>query len=346
MSGHQRFRRGLVVGKFCPLHRGHMVLIDAALAACDEVLILSWTNPEFDGCGPDVRAGWLHALYPGVRALVVAHGMPANDAPDAVQRHFTGWLCREKLGTTVDAVFTSEDYGDGLALALTAYFGAPVTHVSVDQARAAVPISGTAIRADPHAQRHYLDPRVYASFVRRVAILGGESSGKTTLARALALELATVWAPEYGRQLWERQGGVLGFGDMLHIGRQQCAREQALAQQAYRWLVCDTSPLVTAFYSEALFGAVDPALQQLSQRPYAVTFVCAPAFPFVQDGTRQDAAFRQRQHAWYLAELARRGVAYTLLEGAVGARVAQAARTLADSARIGASLPAEEIPHA
>ncbi len=323
-----------------------MVLIDAALAACDEVFILSWTNPEFAGCSPDVRAGWLHALYPGVRALVVAHGMPSNDALDAVQRHFTGWLCSEKLGTTVDAVFTSEDYGDGLALALTAYFGAPVTHVSVDQARAAVPISGTAIRADPHAQRHFLDPRVYASFVQRVAILGGESSGKTTLARALARQLATVWVPEYGRQLWEQRGGVLGFGDMLQIGQQQCAREQVLAQQAYRWLVCDTSPLVTAFYSEALFGAVDPGLQQLSQRPYAVTLVCAPEFDFVQDGTRQDAAFRQRQHAWYLAELARRGVAYTLLAGSVGERVARAARILADAATIGVCLAAEEIPHA
>jgi NadR type nicotinamide-nucleotide adenylyltransferase len=346
MTGSHRFRRGLVLGKFCPLHRGHMLVIDTALARCDEVVILSWTSPEFDGCGPAVREAWLRALYPGVRSLVVACDMPDNAAPDAVQRDFTGWLCQSRLATTVDAVFTSEDYGAGLAHALSRYFGAAVTHVSVDRARTVVPVSGTAIRADPHAHRRFLDPRVYASFVQRACILGGESSGKTTLARALAAHLGTVWVPEYGRTLWERQGGVLAFDDLLHIGQAQCAREAALAQEAYRWLVCDTSPLVTAFYSDALFSAVDPALLALSHRAYDVTFVCAPDIAFEQDGTRRDAAFRLRQHDWYLGQLARRGVAYTVLAGSVASRVAQAAHVLADAARIGGRVPAEEMPHA
>lgn len=326
----KRYRRGLVVGKFCPLHRGHMLVIDTALAACDEVFVISYTRPEFAGCAPPQRAAWLAALYPQVRALVLddATAIPANDAPDAVQRDFCARLCMAVLGVTVDAVFTSESYGDGFALALAASFGAPVAHVNVDQARIAVPISGTALRADPHAHRRFLHPRVYADFVQRACILGGESSGKTTLARALAAHLGTTWAPEYGRELWEQKDGALAYADMLHIGVQQLAREAALAQDAHRWLICDTSPLVTQFYSQAMFDAVDPALAALAQQAYAVTFVCAPEFDFVQDGTRIDAAFRQRQHAWYCAELDRRGVGYTLLEGSVEARVAQAAQVL------------------
>jgi HTH-type transcriptional repressor of NAD biosynthesis genes len=67
----------------------------------------------------------------------------------------------------------------------------------------------------------------------------------------------------------------------------------------------------------------------LSHQPYAVTFVCAPDFAFVQDGTRIDAAFRLRQHDWYCAELDRRGIAYTLLRGSVAGRVAQATQVLA-----------------
>lgn len=326
MTVAKRFRRGLVVGKFCPLHRGHMLVIETALAACSEVIVISYTSPEFDGCEPAVREGWLHALFPQVRALVLTagDGIPANDAPDAVQRGFCGWLCRTVLDTTVDAVFTSESYGDGFAAALSNYFGTPVTHVNVDQSRRAVPISGTVLRADPHAHRRFLDPRVYASFVQRICILGGESSGKTTLARALAARLETAWAPEYGRELWERQDGVLAFDDMLHIGQQQAAREQALAQKANRYLVCDTGPVVTAFYSDALFGKVDPALAALAHQPYAVTLVCAPTIPFVQDGTRQDALFRQRQHDAYIAVLAQRGVAWTLLDGPLDARIGQA----------------------
>ncbi|MCE3608448.1 AAA family ATPase [Massilia sp. P8910] len=343
-----QWRRGLVVGKFCPLHRGHMLVIDSALAACDEVIVISYTKPEFDGCGRVLREAWLRALYPQVRALVLddtslaalqggatAVRVPHNDAPDAEQRDFCGWLCLDVLGVTVDAVFTSEDYGDGFARALSAYFaarrgpGAAVKHVCVDRARAQVAVSGTAIRADPHAMRALMHPLVYASFVRKVCLLGGESSGKTTLAAALALELNSVWAPEFGRELWIEKDGALVFADMLAIGRTQLAREQALLPHATRWLVCDTSPLTTLFYSDAMFGHADPALRDLAAQPYDSTLLCAPDFAFVQDGTRRDEGFRQRQHAWYVAELTRRGLPFTLVQGTPAQRLAQACARLA-----------------
>lgn len=337
----RQWRRGLVVGKFCPLHRGHMLVIDSALAACDEVVVISYTKPEFAGCGRAVREGWLRALYPQVTLLVLddAHlaalpgashlRLPHNDAPDAQQRDFCAALCLDVLGVTVDAVFTSEDYGDGFAQSLSAFFAArrgpaqAVRHVSVDRARARVAVSGTVIRADPHAMRAFLHPLVYASFVRRVCLLGGESSGKTTLAAALAQALGSVWAPEYGRELWDQKQGALEWGDMLAIGRAQLAREQALLAEATRWLVCDTSPLTTMFYSDALFGQVDPALTTLAMQPYDVTVLCAPDFAFVQDGTRRDDGFRQRQHAWYVAELGRRGIACTVVHGPLAQRLGE-----------------------
>ncbi|MDQ1923096.1 AAA family ATPase [Massilia pseudoviolaceinigra] len=341
-------RRGLVVGKFCPLHRGHMLVIDSALAACDDVIVISYTKPEFAGCGRALREAWLRALYPQVRVLVLDDAslaslqggttvvqVPHNDAPDAVQRDFCGWLCMDVLGVTVDAVFTSEDYGDGFARALSGYFdarrgpGAPVQHVSVDRARALVPVSGTAIRADPHAMRAFLHPLVYASFVRKVCLLGGESSGKTTLAAALAQQLDSVWAPEFGRELWLEKDGALVFDDMLVIGHAQLARERALLRHATRWLVCDTSPLTTLFYSDAMFGRTDPALHELAAQPYDVTLLCAPDFAFVQDGTRRDDGFRQRQHAWYVDELTRRGVPFTVVHGTGAQRLIQACARLA-----------------
>jgi HTH-type transcriptional repressor of NAD biosynthesis genes len=343
----KQWRRGLVVGKFCPLHRGHMLVIDSALAACDEVLVISYSKPEFAGCARAQREAWLRALYPALAPLVLddAHlaslpggaglRLPDNDAPDAVQRAFCATLCLDVLGLTVDAVFTSEDYGDGFARALSALFTArracatPVRHVSVDRARARVAVSGTAIRADPHALRAFLHPLVYASFVRKVCVLGGESSGKTTLAGALARELGSVWAPEFGRELWAAKDGALVFEDMLAIGHAQLARERALLAQATRWLVCDTSALTTMFYSDALFGRVDPGLATLADAPYDMILLCAPDFAFVQDGTRRDAAFRQRQHAWYLAELERRGLPCGVLRGPLARRLEQALALLA-----------------
>ncbi|SHG64533.1 AAA family ATPase [Massilia sp. CF038] len=339
------FQSGLVVGKFCPLHRGHMLVIERAIAACDEVIVLSYTNPAFADCDAPTRLHWLRTLYPQVQAVVLDDGvlaqlcaeqgispapvLPPNDAPDAVQRDFVAWICVALLGKTVDAVFSSEDYGDGFAAALSAYFTRhgmsrpPVQHVCVDQARRQIPTSGTAIRACPHAHRDDLHPLVYASFVRRICLLGGESTGKTTLAAALAAQLHTTWVPEFGRELWVAQAGELAFDDLLRVARTQIAREDEMAQHAREWLVCDTSPLTTRCYSMAMFARVDPVLLALSARPYAYTFVCAPDFDFVQDGTRQDPAFRLRQHAWHLDTLRAAGLAYIVLSGSVAERLAQ-----------------------
>jgi NadR type nicotinamide-nucleotide adenylyltransferase len=326
-----------------------MHLIQNAIDACGDVLVISYTKPEFPGLGRAMREAWLRELFPGVRSLVVddaslgrlcaSRGLPPrrlphNDEDAAVHRAFTAWLCDAICETTVDAVFTSEDYGDGFALALSAHFGAtlpgiaPVRHVCVDLPRAAVPISGTRIRDNPHPHREYLDPSVYASFVQRVCLLGGESSGKTTLALAMAERLGTVWVPEVGRAHWEARAGTLTYPDMRLIAEGQVALEEGLAREARRWLVCDGSALTTVFYSLDGFGRVDPVVRRLAERPYAFTFVCAPDFPFVQDGTRRDAGFRQRQHRWYCSVLEARGLPYTVLDGPVRQRVETMCRML------------------
>lgn len=336
------FRRGLVVGKFSPLHLGHELLIREAQAQCEQLHLLSYSLPELPGCEAPRRERWLQARFADVPALVVTPArirawrgegrvlpdLPHNEAPDHQQRQFVAELCQVVLGSTVDAVFTSESYGDGFAAHLARCFGHPVQHVCVDQARAAVPISGTRLREDPHGLKAFIAPTVYADFVERIVLLGGESTGKSSLATALARALGSVPVAEYGRECWEARGGKLQYDDLLHIGRTQVAREDAAAERANRYLVCDTSPLTTLFYSGAMFGRAEPELQRLAERPYAHTFLCADDFPFVQDGTRQDDSFRRRQQAWYRDELQRRGCSYHELRGCLAERLAQALEML------------------
>lgn len=340
----ERYATGLVVGKFSPLHRGHQALIDHALSRCSNVLLLSWSQPELPGCEADRREAWLQALYPQVTRLVLdparlaaccAHlgvpmrPLPCNTDDDATQRAFVAWVCSTLWQCRVDAVFTSEAYGDGFAAALQRHFSAqagmhwPVAHVCLDPARSTVPVSGTAVRRDPHALRGFLDSRVYADFVGRVGLLGGESSGKTTLAAALAAQLRTTWAAEFGREHWVARGGVLDYDDLLHIAQAQVAREDTLAEQATRWLVCDTTPLTTLLYCLSMFERAEPALHALAQRRYTHLFLCAPDFPFVQDGTRRDDAFRHAQHRAYLQALDAHGMPFTVLVGTLQQRIAQ-----------------------
>ena len=341
----KKFKRALVVGKFCPLHRGHQLLLDRAQEGCEELLIVSYTKPEFPGIEPARREQWLHALFPQATVVVLddarlaalcaargiaARTLPHNDLDDGdAHRHFMGWLCWTVLQLPVDAVFSSEDYGPGFAEVLGEFYArSQVAHVSVDQARLQVPVSGTAVRGDPHAHRAWLSPAVYASFVTRICVLGGESSGKTTLTAALAAHFDTAWVAEYGRELWESQDGVLAYGDLLKIGREQMKREAAAAGQARRWLFCDTSPMTTYFYCVEMFGKAEPELARLAEHRYDMVLLCAPDFPFIQDGTRRDDNFRARQHAWYRQELARRGIAYVDVAGSVEQRVGQVAALL------------------
>ena len=340
-----RHKRGLVVGKFCPLHLGHELLIRRAAQACEELLVVSYTKPEFPGLEPARREGWLRAQFPQAHVVVLddgrladlcaARGVPArtlprNDDAGDEHRHFMGWLCWTVLDLPVDAVFSSEDYGPGFAQLLQQHYAmGAVAHVSVDQARNTVPVSGTAVRSDPYAHSAFLSPVVRASFVARVCVLGGESSGKTTLAGALAAHFDTAWVAEYGRELWESQDGILAYDDLLKIGTEQLRREAAAAGQARRWLFCDTSPLTTYFYCVEMFGKAEAQLLELAGHGYDLVVLCAPDFPFIQDGTRRDDGFRVRQHAWYRAELARRGIAHVDVTGSVGDRVSQVARALA-----------------
>ena len=338
----RRFSRGLVIGKLAPLHLGHEHLVAAARAACDEVVVLSYCDPEPPGCEAERRRRWCAARFPFARAWVVTPGwlaerapgraMPADADDGAAHRDFVAWLLGDVLGAPVDAVFTSEDYGEPLAAALTAHRrrrAAPapaVVHVAVDPDRRVVPISGRAIRADVHAHRRWLAPEVYASFVRRVAILGGESSGKTTLAAALARRFETAWVPEYGRELWMERGGRLDSADLLRIAEEQVAREEAALLSSHRFLFCDTTPLTTRFYADVMFGAAEPRLEELSRRAYDAVVLCAPDFAFVQDGTRQGEAFRARQHAWYREALA--GTAVIEAQGGLEDRVEAVGRAL------------------
>lgn len=344
----EHFRSGLVVGKFAPLHLGHELLIRRALASCERLHILSYTQPEFEGCAPAVRQRWLRQRFPAAASCVLGEAqlrdgalspygfdaVPHNDEPASTHRRFVGAVCVHHLGVRIDAVFTSEDYGDGFAAELTRFYRQtdadypPITHVCVDLARAEVAISGTRVRADVHGAREYLAPEVYATFVERVVLLGGESTGKSTLAQALAQHFDTELVEEYGRELWVERAGDLRYEDMLTIAREQVRRERAARVRAKRYLFCDTSALTTLFYSGEMFGSVASELQQLARRGYHHTFLCAPDFDFVQDGTRRDASFRAQQHDWYRRELARRGFAYTEVTGTVAERVAQVVRRL------------------
>jgi NadR type nicotinamide-nucleotide adenylyltransferase len=177
------------------------------------------------------------------------------------------------------------------------------------------------------------------SQVSRVAILGAESTGKSTLAAALAKRYRTLWVPEYLRQFVETEQRVPYETDQLGIAEAQMERENAAAAAAAAlganpatpaFLFCDTTPFMTAIYSGVYWGRVDPVLAALDLRyDYAVTLVAAPDLPWVTDGLqRESEAVRQQVHEALVDKLERRAIAFTLLTGSLEQRLAQAQAVL------------------
>lgn len=167
--------------------------------------------------------------------------------------------------------------------------------------------------------------------VARIAILGAESSGKSTLAAALAQHYGTLWVPEYLREFVDTYGRVPDESDQYPIARTQMEREDDAARKASRFLFCDTTPMMTALYSRWYWGRVDAQLSLLEQRhDYAYTLVTAPDSPWEADGLqRESEEVRQTIHEQVLQMLNDRGIAYLLVTGSLEQRVLQATDLLA-----------------
>ena len=124
--------------------------------------------------------------------------------------------------------------------------------------------SGTAIREDVYGHRTWLDPLCLRdSCPQDRHSPGTESTGKTSLAQELARRLDTLWAQEYGRELWVDQGGGAAFADYLKIARTQHRREEELRRDARRFLFCDTTPWTTLHWCLWMHGTADPRLREL-----------------------------------------------------------------------------------
>ena len=119
--------------------------------------------------------------------------------------------------------------------------------------------------------------------LRRVCVLGAESTGKTTLASALAGAYDTLWNPEYGRpytELGASRDAPWTSSEFVHIARIQCWYEDFLAGYAHRLLFCDTDAFTTAVFHEVYLGVPARGFDELVARPYDLFLVCGLDVPW------------------------------------------------------------------
>jgi NadR type nicotinamide-nucleotide adenylyltransferase len=105
--------------------------------------------------------------------------------------------------------------------------------------------------------------------LRRILILGPESTGKSTLASDLAVHFDEPWVPELAREYLSMLDREYEYPDLLQIAKGQVALEDELAQKAQKFLFCDTDLRVIQVWSEHKYGKVHEWVKrELDQRIY------------------------------------------------------------------------------
>jgi NadR type nicotinamide-nucleotide adenylyltransferase len=152
--------------------------------------------------------------------------------------------------------------------------------------------------------------------IKRIAITGPESTGKSWLAAGLAEEFSEPWVPEFARFYLEKLNKPYNFDDVLEIARGQFKTEEAAAALAKEWLFCDTDFLVTRVWCLVRFGKSHPWIDQMAdQHLYAHYLLCNTDLPWEADPLREHPHLRKELFEMYLTELEKRRLPFTIVSG-------------------------------
>lgn len=138
--------------------------------------------------------------------------------------------------------------------------------------------------------------------IRKIVVIGPESTGKSTLSQALAAQLHTEFVAEYARYYLEQQQNEYGYADLRRIAEGQLGAEEKALATANQLLICDTDLYVIAVWSSFKYGKVDDfILKQIATRHYDAYILCNIDMPWQPDPQREhpDTAMRQYFFDWY-----------------------------------------------
>jgi len=160
----------------------------------------------------------------------------------------------------------------------------------------------------------------------RIAIVGPESSGKSTLAEALetaltAAGVAVARVDEYAREYYATRPYVPTMADIEAIALEQQRREEAAAA-ASRVVLCDSTALTNRIWAEVAYGTASDCLLALNRpQDYALTLLAKPDIAWQPHPLRSHPDERDWLFGLYQAALARDGVSPLIVSGAHAARL-------------------------
>lgn len=156
--------------------------------------------------------------------------------------------------------------------------------------------------------------------MKRFAVTGPESSGKTTLAIALAEKYTGIFIPEFARAYLEQKNGLYSIEDLDVIAEKQLALWEEVSTE--KLLFCDTEMLVLKIWSEFKYGTCSTfILEALRNQQFEHYFLCRPDIDWEEDPLRENPEDREELFERYLSELKKQGIPFTIVEGSLENRI-------------------------
>lgn len=303
-------RAGVIFGKFYPIHTGHINMIYEAFSKVDVLHVIVCTDSERDlrlfqqskmkrmPTNED-RLRWVQQIFKYQQKQIFIHHLVEDGIP-SYPNGWEGWSARVKelfaeknINPTI--VFSSETQDKE---PYEKYLNLEV-HL-VDPARESFNVSATQIRNNPFQYWRFIPKEVRPFFVKTIAILGGESSGKSVLVSKLANVFNTTSAWEYGREfVFEQLGGneqAMQYSDypQMVLGHQRYV-DYAM-KHAHKVAIIDTDYITTQAFCIQYEGKAHPFLDSMIREyPFDVTILLSNNTKWVADGLRSLGSKKQRQ---------------------------------------------------
>lgn len=318
----KKLKYGLVLGRFCPLHNGHKYLISEACRQCDVlyVMICSLMNEPINGFD---RFLWLVHEYRSNKKIKIIWCQDENpqvpEECESVDEFYNKYWVPSVYSRIpkLDVVFTSENYGDEFARYLN------VEHVLVDLERKVVPASGTKVRFNPYGEMwDYIPSCVKQYYLKKIVIMGPESTGKSTMTKKLSKYFKTKYVEEYGRYYTEyiKPASDLTVSDFEKIADRQFGEiHNKTKWNSDKLLFIDTEAITTKLFGELYIDGFKSQMIDtiIDHQNYDLYLLLDVDVPWVDDGTRDFPYPTQRKTHFNMIknELERKNFPYVVISG-------------------------------
>jgi len=171
--------------------------------------------------------------------------------------------------------------------------------------------------------------------MKKVVVIGPESTGKSTLCEQLAAYYKTSWVPEYAREYLLQHGTQYTYDDLLTIAKGQMALEESYTEKNADapLLFVDTDQYVMKVWCEFVFAKCHPwILDQIAKRKYDLYLLCNVDLPWVKDELREypDLESRQQLFNIYKSIMISQPVPWVEISGNNDERLHQAINAISD----------------